>query len=156
MLACHAPSRLGIATAAPSAPVVLLLVSYPTRASGQIIVPNHVRRVCCCLRQPACMPPCPALSLGCNCNACLMPASLFAFSDLETKPCGRPVGAVVTHGMGRNQYPILYPLPLGPSHGPRQQEASTLVHLFVLGESGTDDDKNAAWHGFAEFSGSVG
>jgi hypothetical protein len=55
-------------------------------------------------------------------------------------PAGTVVGGDPWNG--RNQYPV----PLGPSHGPRQQEASTLVHnLFALGESGADDDKNAAW-----------
>jgi hypothetical protein len=68
MFAC-----LGIATAAPSAPVVLLLVSYPTRASGQTIrltavlylllsVPMSVASAAASGNRHAS----PALSLGCN------------------------------------------------------------------------------------------
>lgn len=70
--------------------------------------------------------------------ACLMPASLFAFSDLETKPCGRPGRwSVVTHGM--EGISILCRWDQATGHGSKKH------NLFALGESGADDDKNAAW-----------
>lgn len=72
-------------------------IPYPSQR------PNHPPHCCPC----RCPFPCLSLTLcrlcrclrhACQCMpaSCVMPASLFAFSDLETKPCGRPSGAVVS------------------------------------------------------------